>query len=272
MTEVLDAARRAGSSFYWAMRLLPRERREAMFALYAYCRALDDIADGDAAEAVKRDQLQAWRRELDALFDGRPSHPVACALVGPVHRYDLERAPLQALIDGMEMDVAGGMVAPPLAELRLYCARVAGAVGLLSVRVFGCRGADRFALALGEALQLTNILRDLGEDAALGRLYLPRELLAEAGINDHDPARVLAHPALPRVCEQMADMAETLYAEAQALAAPHARALRPALAMMGAYRTLLDRLRRRGWQAGQARLSLSRWEMLWTALRAMVRA
>lgn len=268
------AAHRAGTSFYWAMRLLSRPRREAMFALYAWCRELDDIADEAAAPGDKLARLAAWREELDHLFAGRPRAALALNLAGPIARYALPRAEFGRVIDGMEMDVRGEMVAPGLAALRAYCRCVAGAVGLIALPIFGCRGeaAEPFAKALGEALQFTNILRDLDEDAALGRVYLPEPLLREAGITARDPAGVLTDPALPAACEALADLAESAFAEATAaLRHTDRRPLRPALAMMAGYRRLLGRLRRRGWSTRQPRPRLSPGETLWIALVQMWR-
>ena len=173
----------SGTSFYWGMRLLPAAKRNAMYAIYAFCREVDDIADGDAPVAAKLDELAGWRREIDALFEGCPSRPTTLALLDPVARFDLPRSEFHTMIDGMEMDAKDSMRAPPMSELTRYCRCVAGAVGLLSIRVFGAHGDEvrRGALALGEAMQLTNILRDLSEDATRGRLYLPRELLEQQG-------------------------------------------------------------------------------------------
>src|SRR5690349_12710656 len=186
----------AGTSFYWAMRLLPRQRREGMYAVYAFCREVDDIADDDAPPAQKQAALAVWRDEIEALYAGRPRHLVARALRGPVAQFRLRREDFQAVIDGMEMDAAEDIRAPDLATLDLYCARVAGAVGHLSVHVFGdsSDAAHQVAESLGRALQLTNILRDLAEDAARHRLYLPREILERHGIRGAEPSAVLRHP------------------------------------------------------------------------------
>ncbi|MGH6959199.1 MAG: squalene/phytoene synthase family protein, partial [Dongiaceae bacterium] len=175
------------------MRLLPAHKRQAMFAVYAFCRVVDDIADGDLPSAAKLVQLQGWRDEIDRLFAGRPQHPITVALAEPVRRFGLARDDFIAVIDGMAMDARAPLVAPPLAELELYCARVAGAVGLLSVRIFGAppETGPALARALGEAVQLTNVLRDIEEDAALGRLYLPRELLERHGVPISAPMAML---------------------------------------------------------------------------------
>src|SRR5439155_13202493 len=179
----------AGTSFYWAMRLLPGERRNGMYAIYAFCREVDDIADDFTPLAQKQAALAEWHAEIDALYAGNPRHLVARALHEPIERYGLRRQDFHAVIDGMEMDAAQDIRAPDLATLDLYCGRVAGAVGHLSVHVFGDATADAHAVAdsLGRALQLTNILRDLDEDAQRGRLYLPRELLQRHGIASTDP-------------------------------------------------------------------------------------
>jgi phytoene synthase len=140
LEHVRAMTRAAGSSFYWAMRILPPERRDAMFAIYAFCRDVDDITDGSATVEEKLAQLTAWRGEIDLVFAGTPRTMLARALVGPARSYRLEKADFLAIIDGMEMDVRGTVLAPPMDQLQLYCDRVAGAVGLLSVRVFGAEG------------------------------------------------------------------------------------------------------------------------------------
>ncbi len=271
--EIRALVRRSGSSFYVAMRLLPREKREAMFAVYAFCRAVDDIADGPGTPEARAAALAAWREEIAALYAGRPGRPLTRALAEAVARFGLRRADFEAVIDGVSMDAAPGMVAPDLARLELYCARVAGAVGLLSVRVFGCTDprADDYALALGHALQLTNILRDVAEDAEDGRLYLPAELLDAAGIETRDPRAVVAHPALAEVCAALAEIALKRFDEARrtlaALPAADRAALRPAVVMMAVYRRLLDRLMRRGWRRIEAPVAVPRAEKVWIALR-----
>jgi squalene synthase HpnD len=260
----------AGTSFYWAMRLLPPERRNAMYALYAFCREVDDIADNAGPPEQKKQALAAWREEIDALYAGRPSHPVARALHHAVISFRLRRGDFHAVIDGMEMDAAEDIRAPDLATLDLYCARVASAVGHLSVHIFGDPGPDAHAVAdaLGRALQLTNILRDLDEDARRGRLYLPREILDRHGIRSAEPAEVLRHPALPAACRDLAAIAERHFAEAaEAMARCTRRAMRPAATMAAFYRTMLVALLRSGWRDPSRRISLSKAQKLWLVLR-----
>jgi presqualene diphosphate synthase len=260
----------AGTSFYWAMRLLPQARREAMFAVYAFCRDVDDIADSDDAPAVKRAGLARWRREIEAIYARRPSAGLPRVLTEVAVAYKLRREDFLAVIDGMEMDAAADIRAPALAELDLYCDRVASAVGRLSVRIFGsdAPAADRVAGSLGRALQLTNILRDLAEDAARGRLYLPRELLSAQGITEREPQAVLRHPRLGAVCEQLADSAEQHFAAAKAAMrdCPR-RAMRPAAVMGAVYHAILVRLRQRGWSDLGRDVKLPMPLKLWLALR-----
>jgi presqualene diphosphate synthase len=260
----------SGTSFYWGMRLLPAPKRQAMFAIYAFCREVDDIADSGAPQASKEAELALWRGEVEALYSGRPSRPTSLALAAPIERFDLPRAEFDAMIDGMEMDATAAMRAPPMAKLERYCRCVAGAVGVLSVRVFGARSPDRDggAVALGDALQLTNILRDLAEDASFGRLYLPRELLDRHGITSDDPADVLRNPMLPAVCRELAARAaERFDAADRWLALEDRRDVRPAVIMRGVYRRTLERLIANDWRQLDPPVRLGKAERLWVAIR-----
>jgi phytoene synthase len=263
-----------GSTFYWPMLLLPRDKRGAIFAVYRFCRAVDDVADEPGDLADKRERLAAWREQVRVLYlGGTATDPVAKSLAQAIERYHLPRAELEAVIDGCAMDANGPIRAPALDVLRLYCRRVAGAVGMLAVRIFDRADAETeaFAVALGEALQLTNILRDLEEDAAIGRLYMPRELLVRAGILDTDPALVLADPRLPAACESLAELAEARFAEAEAhLARWPARRLWSARAMMVLYRRLLVGMRERGWRDLGQRPRLSKASCAWATVRCLL--
>lgn len=269
--------RAAETSFYWAMRLLPRAKREAMYALYAFCREVDNIADEPAPQSEKLLALDRWRRALDALYGGRAIHrPVAIALGDAIARFDLPREPFDAIVSGMETDARGPVVAPTADELELYCARVAGAVGLLSVRIFGCRDprADDYALATGRALQLTNILRDIAEDAADGRLYLPREALEAAGVRSRDPKALLNDPRLSEACAAVAMTAEASYEKARslrdAMAREDAACLAPAAIMTAIYRRLLLRIQARGWNRVSESVSLPRREKFSVIMRCLL--
>ena len=267
---VAAAVAGSGTSFYWAMKLLPAPRRAAMFAIYAFCRAVDDIVDEPGSQAQKESALSEWRQEIDRVYRGQPTTAIGRQLALAVERFDLQRDDFLAVIDGMAMDAGAPLRGPSLAELDLYCARVACAVGLLSVRVFGAptEAGQRVAHALGRAFQLTNILRDLAEDAALGRLYLPHELLARHGIDTRDPWAAIRHPALPAVCDEVAAMAERRFAEAPlAMSQCPAGSMRPARVMMAVYQRILRRLKARGWQRPEEPVSLAKLTKLYIALR-----
>jgi phytoene synthase len=234
----------SGSSFYAAMRILPRAQREAMFQIYSFCRQVDDIADSDGPRPERLAALQQWRDDIDALYQDRPP-PRLRDYVASVRRFELQREDFLAIVDGMEMDVPQDIRAPDLATLDLYCDRVASAVGRLSVRVFGLAEGDGILLAhhLGRALQLTNILRDVDEDAAIGRLYLPRETLLDAGITDFDPFRVIADPALPKVCAPLIEQARTHFQKAdEVMDRNPRRVVRAPRIMSKYYRAILELL------------------------------
>ena len=243
--------RTVGSSFFWAVQLLPYQRREAMYALYAFCREVDDIADSHAPYSLKDVLLSDWRSEIELLYAGCPQHSVTRALSEPVRAYGLQCSDFLAVIDGMEMDARADIQAPSLEELDLYCERVAVATGRLSVRIFGEETpvGERVAAELGRALQLTKILRYLAKEASRHRLYLPREMLQAHGIHMTTPSWVLAHPALPDVCCDVAMLAEEHYSvAAKAIAACPRHAMRPAAVMLHIYRALLHELLARGWK------------------------
>jgi phytoene synthase len=266
---VTAIVRAAGTSFYRGMRVLPPERRHAMYAIYAFCRMVDDIADDDGAFAAKLPRLNAWRGRVAGLYRGQSDGPVTRVLVAAVERFDLRQSDFLAIIDGMQMDAEAAIVAPDLATLDLYCDRVAAAVGRLSVRAFGdsSAAADQVAHSLGRALQLTNILRDLQEDAERGRLYLPREWLDEAGV-PHDPAAALRAPGLKQVCGCIASLArQHFHTASEAMRHCDPKAMKPARLMGATYAAILARLERQGWSPPSQRISLPAWQKLWLALR-----
>jgi squalene synthase HpnD len=257
------------SSFYAALRILPPEQRSAMFEIYGFCRMVDDIADGNAERQARLAELAKWRMDIDALFAGAPPSRVR-ALAEPIRAFDLQREDFHSIIDGMEMDARADIRAPDTSTLDMYCDRVACAVGRLSVRVFGMQAQDGTALAsdLGRALQLTNILRDLDEDAAKGRLYLPREALLAAGIGATEPATVLDHPSLGVACATIADRARSHFAAARGLMAHYSlRVVRAPQLMATVYQNLLARLVARGWASPRRPIRAGRTRQLWIVLR-----
>jgi squalene synthase HpnD len=239
----------AGSSFYTAMRVLPASQRQAMFQIYAFCRAVDDIADSDAPAAARRADLEQWQRDIDACYAGK-APPRLLGLHRQIIAFDLARDDFHAVIDGMMMDADAALCAPDANTLEIYCDRVASAVGRLSVKVFGMQRDDGIALAhhLGRALQLTNILRDIDEDAGIGRVYLPREALLAAGVELGTPTAIAAHPAVPAACATLATHARAHFHAAEAVMrrSPH-RMVRAPRIMAATYYATLMRLIARGW-------------------------
>jgi phytoene synthase len=248
--EAADVARERArkSSFYRAMAILPRDKRDAMFEIYSFCRAVDDIADEGGDKETKKAGLEAWRCAIEALYSGGHAG-LAAGLVMPLREFGFAREDFLAVIDGMEMDVDSDIVAPDAATLDLYCDRVASAVGRLSVRVFGMPEDDGVALAhhLGRALQLTNILRDIDEDASIGRLYLPRENLAAAGVMDPTPEKVAAMGDLDAVCLPLLAQAKDHFEKADAIMAERPRdEIRAPKIMSLAYGAIWRKLAARG--------------------------
>ena len=255
-----DGSSASGSSFYVAMRILPREQREAMFQIYSFCRQVDDIADSDGPRPERLAALQHWRDDIEALYRGHPPARLR-DYVASIRRFDLKREDFLAIVDGMEMDVPQDIRAPDLATLDLYCDRVASAVGRLSVRVFGLPQDDGILLAhhLGRALQLTNILRDVDEDAGIGRLYLPREALLHAGITSTDPLKVISDPALPRVCAPLVERARTHFEQADEVMRRNSRrVVRAPRIMSKYYRAILELLVKRGFALPRSPVRLNK--------------
>jgi presqualene diphosphate synthase len=264
-----SSQRASGSSFYTAMRILPQAQRDAMYEIYNFCRCVDDIADSSGPRPQRLQQLNEWRAQVSALYQGKLG-PLVAGLARPVRDFHLAQEDFLAVIDGMEMDAGEDIRAPSLATLDLYCDRVASAVGRLSVRVFGLEHEAGVALAhhLGRALQLTNVLRDLDEDAGVGRLYLPREWLDEAGISTSDPMAALRSPGLAKVCNRLADQAREHFTHADAIMARSPRPAVKAPRIMGAvYRSILAGMVARGWDAPRERVRVSRARIGWILLR-----
>ncbi len=267
---VEDVVARSGSSFRLGMRAMPKERRAAMYAIYAFCREVDDVADEPGLTADKITQLSEWRVEIERLYKGCPVRLTTKALLQPVRVFDLPKAEFLEVINGMEMDARGPIWAPTLDELMLYCRRVAGAVGMLSIHAFGETRppAADLAVSLGNALQLTNILRDVHEDAADGRLYLPRELLEKHHVVGTTSDALLADPSTALVCAELAILAKQSFAEAaRHLQNLDRRKMRPAILMMAVYRRTLALLEDRGWEHLGQPVRISRAEKIWIALR-----
>jgi phytoene synthase len=265
-----EKAAQSGSSFHYSFRLLPPERRTAITALYAFCREVDDVVDEVSDPSVARVKLAWWRTEIDAVYDSTPQHPVALALQPVVRRYGVSRADLQTVIDGMQMDLEKVRYVD-FAELETYCDRVAGVVGLMSAEIFGYEDpATRgYARDLGIAFQLTNIIRDVGEDARRGRIYLPQEDLGRFGVPPSDVLRAQSSPAFVDLMRFQVKRTRAWYERAFAkLPARDRRAQRAGLAMAAIYRALLDEIARDGYRVLDRRIALTPLRKLWIATRA----
>jgi len=265
-------AAQSGSSFYYSFLFLPPERRRAISALYAYCREVDDIVDECTDAGVARTKLAWWRDQVSAIYEGTPQHPVARALVPVVAQFRLQKERLLELIDGMEMDLTQHRYAD-FDALKPYCFRVAGVVGLLSAEIFGYENPDtlNYAENLGMAFQLTNIIRDVGEDARRDRVYLPLDELARYQVSVSDIMHARESDGFRQLMEMQIERALGYYSAAFAfLPAADRRAQRPGLVMAAIYRALLDEIRTDGSKVLTQRTSLTPLRKLWIAWKTWV--
>ena len=269
-SDAATVSRKSGSSFYAAMRILPVPQRAAMYEIYAFCRAVDDLADEPGPLDLRQLGMARWRGTLAHIYTGEPAPASQRGLAAAIHGFDLQQADFLAVIDGMEMDLLEDIQAPPFAKLDLYCDRVASAVGRLAVRVFGVPLADGPPLAhhLGRAFQFTNILRDIDEDAAIGRLYLAREDLLAAGIEASDPVAVAASPALGAACAPLVRRAQDHFAEGNRIMARCSRrSVKAPRIMAEVYGSILDGVIARGFAPPRARVRTPRRRILLAVLK-----
>ncbi len=269
-----ETAAKSGSSFYYSFLFLPPERRRAITALYAFCREVDDVVDECSDFNVARAKLGWWREEVERIYHGKPEHPVGEALAGVVGPFALPQAQLHEIIDGMEMDLVQNRYRT-LDDLALYCHRVAGVVGLLSARIFGYSDikTEEYAHELGLAFQLTNIIRDVGEDARRNRIYLPLDEMAHFGVSEADILHGKESEPFRQLMSSLAERAEEHYRRAFA-ALPQAdrRPQRPGLIMAAIYRTVLEEIKRDGFQVLDRRISLTPLRKLWIAWKTWLKS
>jgi phytoene synthase len=264
-----NKAAQSGSSFYYSFRFLAADRRRAITALYAFCREVDDIADAVADVDIARVKLGWWRAEISNLFQGHPQHPVTKALMPATISFGVDQGRLNEIIDGMEMDLTHHRYRD-FESLKIYCHRVAGVVGQLSAGIFGYTNPKTldYAEQLGLAFQMTNIIRDVGEDARRDRIYLPQEELTRFGVVPADILAARQTPAFSNLMEFQSDRAKSLYDAAfQALLPEDRRPQRPGLIMAAIYRALLNEIERDGFQVLSQRISLTPMRKLWIAWR-----
>ncbi|RPI47192.1 MAG: squalene synthase HpnD [Betaproteobacteria bacterium] len=264
-----DRAARSGSSFYYSFLFLPEEKRRAIIALYAFCREVDDVVDETSEPEVARAKLAWWRSEIAAVFQGTPQHPVARALTQVVGPFGLQKELLDEIIDGMQMDLDRNRY-PDFATLALYCHRVAGVVGLLSAKIFGYTSEATldYAHDLGVAFQLTNIARDVGEDARRDRIYLPLDDIARYGLTPADILRGRESEAMRNLLRFQVARARSFYRQAlEKLPPADRRSQRAGLIMAAIYQRLLDEIETEGTGVMSAKVSLTPITKFWLALK-----
>jgi phytoene synthase len=269
-----DKAAKSGSSFYYSFLFLPPERRRAITALYAFCREVDDVVDECTDVQVARTKLAWWRKEVAGVYAGQAEHPVGKALVPVVKQFSLARSHFEDIIDGMEMDLNYNRY-PDFATLQSYCHRVAGVVGLMAAAIFGYRDPATLTYAenLGMAFQLTNIIRDVGEDARRNRVYLPLDELSRFGLSATDVAQLRETDQFRKLIEFQIERAESYYRRAMdSLPTGDRKSQRPGLVMAAIYRTLLQEIRTDGNRVLNQRTSLTPLRKLWIAWRTWLTA
>ncbi|MBI5752778.1 MAG: presqualene diphosphate synthase HpnD [Hydrogenophilales bacterium] len=267
-----EKAAQSGSSFYYSFLFLPKLRREAITALYAFCREVDDIADECADAALARTKLEWWRTEMANTFSGHPSHPVSQALLPAIRAYDLAQEQFEEIIDGMEMALQYVRYAD-FKALQLYCYRVASVVGQIAAAIFGYsdRKTLKYAHDLGMAFQLTNIIRDVGEDARRNRIYLPQDELAQFGVSESDLLQGRASEEFRALMAHQVARARAFYQQAlQALPLQDRKSQRPGLVMAAIYQKLLNEIERDGFHVLNQRITITPLRKLWIAWRTWV--
>lgn len=273
MNNIDYIVKKSGSSFFWSMRLLPKAKREAMYTIYAFCRHIDDIVDGDLPMTEKQELLKAWREEIDNIYDKKvPATDIGRRIYKNCMRFKLPKEEFLKLIDSISMDIPKPVQAPKMDDFLKYCRGVAGVPGNLSLRIFGCTDEkliEELATSLGNALQITNILRDVKEDAKSNRLYIPREYLKKADISSKNPSEVIVDKNLTIAREELAKMAADDYAKAgQIIPFLDKRTARPVRAIAAVYKKYFDIMQNRGWEIISPKPRLGKINAFSLALRA----
>ena len=267
LDHIKNIVKKSGTTFYWGMRMLPKKKSNSMFVIYAFCRIVDDISDGKLDKMKKIQKLHQWKKEINNIYKNKKlTEPIANQLSGVIKEFQLRKKYFLEIIDGMEMDAKENMVSPTESQLKIYCQRVASAVGLLSIKIFGedNKNSQIYAKKLGNAFQLTNILRDLKEDSDRKRSYLPKQLLRKHGINEIDPKKILKHPNIPKVCSTIAKRAKGFFRAARIVIKKcDKQSLRPAAIMSDLYEEILNSLIERGWSNLDKPIKITKIKKLW---------
>ena len=275
MNDIKKIVRKSGTSFFWSMRFLPKAKREAMYTLYAFCRHIDDIVDNDSSMSEKQELLQAWREELDNIYDKKvPATEIGRRIYKNCMRFKLPKSEFIRLIDSISMDVPTPLQAPHLSDFYRYCRGVAGVPGSLSLRIFGCKDEkmiEELSLSLGNALQITNILRDIKEDALSNRLYIPREFLQKADINTTDPRIVVTDKNLVFAREELAKIANEDFRKSYELINHlDKETARPVRIIASIYKKYFDLMQERGWEVISPKPKISKFSKFALAVKALL--
>ncbi len=273
MNSIKRMVKKSGTSFFWSMRLLPLGKRNAMYTIYAFFRHIDDIVDGDKDVSEKLDLIEAWRQELDNIYDKKtPVTEIGRKIYKNCMRFKLPKSEFIKLIDSITMDLPNPVQAPSMEEFNRYCRGVAGVPGNLSLRIFGCEDEkliENLATTLGTALQITNILRDVKEDAMADRLYIPKEFLEKAGITSTDPQSVIVDKNLAIAREELAQIATKNYDEAYRLIKQlDKKTARSVMIIASIYKRYFDIMQNRGWEVISPKPTIGKMKKLGLALRA----
>lgn len=273
MNDIKQIVKKSGTSFFWSMRFLPKAKREAMYTLYAFCRHIDDIVDGESDIKDKIELINAWREELDNIYDKKtPATEIGRKIYKNCMRFKLPKEEFVKLIDSISMDIPKPVQAPSLKDLLKYCRGVAGVPGSLSLRIFGCtdeKTIEDLATTLGNALQITNILRDVKEDAFSNRLYIPKEFLKKANILSNDPRSVIVDKNLSVAREALAKMATQDFEKAyDIIKTLDKKTARPVKVIASVYKKYFDIMQNRGWEIISPKPSISQFGKLTLAVKA----
>lgn len=274
MNDIKNIVKRSGTSFFWSMRLLPKAKRNAMYTIYAFCRHIDDIVDGnDTSMSEKMELIAAWREELNNIYDKKvPTTEIGRKIYKNCMRFKLPKEEFVQLIDSISMDIPNPLQAPKMKEFMRYCRGVAGVPGSLSLRIFGCEDEeliDDLATSLGTALQVTNILRDVKEDAQSNRLYIPLELLRKANIQSISPAEVIVDKNLSIAREELAKVAEMEFQKADELIKKmDKKSARSVKIIESIYKKYFELMKNRGWEIISPKPRLTKFDKLTLAIKA----
>jgi len=263
--EIKNITKYPKSSFYWGMKILDREKRNDMFVIYAFCKEIDNIGDSHGQIRKKRQELKDWKKEIDEIYKNKTKKKLGKLLNNCIKKYKLKKNLFLEIIKGIEMDINNKMIAPKQKILNIYCYRVAGAVGLLCLNIYreNNKSSRSFGIALANALQITNILRDIKEDSLMGRLYMPKEILKKVGIKEKNINDIIKNKKFPNACKELAKLADTNFQVAEKKLKNCSKTkLKSAILMMNTYKLLLKKLKNNAWKNIEEKIHLTKLEKI----------